>query len=43
LEYFIRQNTGITSFTEVLPSLNDIFIKLVEGTPLSRQFQPVTA
>ncbi len=43
LEYFIRQNTGITSFTEILPSLNDIFIKLVEGTPLSRQFQPVTA
>jgi ABC-2 type transport system ATP-binding protein len=43
LEYFIRQNTGIHSFTEILPSLNDIFIKLVEGTPLSRQFQPVTA
>jgi ABC-2 type transport system ATP-binding protein len=42
LEYFIRQNTGIHSFTEILPSLNDIFIKLVEGTPLSRQFQPVT-
>ena len=42
LEYFIRQNTGITYFTELLPSLNDIFIRLVEGTPLSRQFQPVT-
>ncbi|HMH23012.1 MAG TPA: ABC transporter ATP-binding protein [Puia sp.] len=43
LEYFIRQNVGITSFSELLPSLNDIFIKLVEGTPLARQFQPVTA
>jgi ABC-2 type transport system ATP-binding protein len=43
LDYFIRRNTGITSFTEILPSLNDIFIKLVEGTPLSRQFQPVNA
>jgi ABC-2 type transport system ATP-binding protein len=43
LDYFIRQNTGISSFNELLPSLNDIFIKLVEGTPLARQFQPVTA
>lgn len=43
LEHFIRQNTGVTSFSEMLPSLNDIFIKLVEGTPLARQFQPVTA
>ncbi|HEX9509421.1 MAG TPA: ATP-binding cassette domain-containing protein [Puia sp.] len=39
LEYFIGQGQGITAFTEILPSLNDIFIKLVEGTPLSRQFQ----
>ncbi|MDP4147796.1 MAG: ABC transporter ATP-binding protein [Bacteroidota bacterium] len=43
LDYFIRRQTGITSFMEILPSLNDIFIKLVEGTPLARQFQPVTA
>jgi ABC-2 type transport system ATP-binding protein len=43
LEYFIGENTGITSFIELLPSLNDIFIKLVEGTPLSRQFTPITA
>jgi ABC-2 type transport system ATP-binding protein len=42
LEYFIRQDIGITYFSELLPSLNDIFIRLVEGTPLSRQFQPVT-
>ncbi|MHA4812346.1 ABC transporter ATP-binding protein [Flavitalea flava] len=41
LEYFIGQGRNITSFTEILPSLNDIFIRLVEGTPLSRQFIPV--
>jgi len=41
LEYFIGQGRDITSFMEILPSLNDIFIRLVEGTPLSRQFQPV--
>jgi ABC-2 type transport system ATP-binding protein len=41
LEYFIGRNIGITAFTEILPSLNDIFIRLVEGTPLARQFQPM--
>ena len=41
LRYFIDQGKGITAFTEILPSLNDIFIRLVEGTPLARQFQPV--
>ena len=41
LEHFIHNGRGITSFMELLPSLNDIFIKLVEGTPLARQFQPV--
>jgi ABC-2 type transport system ATP-binding protein len=40
LKYFIEQQSGITAFTELLPSLNEIFIKLVEGTSLSRQFQP---
>ena len=39
LKYFINQNISINSFNEVLPSLNDIFIKLVEGTPESRQFE----
>jgi ABC-2 type transport system ATP-binding protein len=39
LGYFLNQNTGIVSFKEILPSLNDIFIKLVEGTPAARQFQ----
>src|ERR1700722_2904446 len=43
LQFFIQKNTGIVSFSELLPSLNDIFIKVVEGTPLARQFQPVTA
>jgi ABC-2 type transport system ATP-binding protein len=43
LQYFLQQSTGIHSFNEILPSLSDIFIKLVEGTPLSRQFQTITA
>jgi ABC-2 type transport system ATP-binding protein len=43
LGYFINQSSGIVSFKEILPSLNDIFIKLVEGTPTARQFQQVTA
>ena len=38
LKYFIQQNTDVHSFNEILPSLNDIFIKLVEGTSVSRQF-----
>jgi ABC-2 type transport system ATP-binding protein len=42
LRYFIDDGKGITAFTEILPSLNDIFIRLVEGTPLARQFQPMT-
>lgn len=41
LRYFIDQGKDIVSFTEILPSLSDIFIRLVEGTPLARQFQPV--
>ena len=39
LRYFIDRGQNITAFTEILPSLNDIFIRLVEGTPLSRQFE----
>src|SRR5678809_31554 len=38
LRYFIQQNADVHSFNEILPSLNDIFIKLVEGTSVSRQF-----
>ncbi len=41
LGYFINTGNGIVSFKEILPSLNDIFIKLVEGTPTSRQFQAI--
>jgi len=43
LKYYLDQNIGISSFHEILPSLNDIFIQLVEGTPAARQFQTVTA
>jgi len=39
LEHFIRQGASITAFSEILPSINDIFIKLVSGTPTARQFQ----
>ncbi len=38
LQHFIRQGVEISAFNEVLPSLNDIFIKVVEGTPAARQF-----
>jgi len=41
LQYFIRQNTPVIAFNEILPSLNDIFIRLVEGTPAARQFENV--
>jgi len=43
LRYYLQDNTPITSFNEILPSLNEIFIQLVEGTPATRQFQTVTA
>jgi ABC-2 type transport system ATP-binding protein len=43
LLYLLQQGTTILSFNEILPSLNDIFIKLVEGTPTARQFQAVKA
>jgi ABC-2 type transport system ATP-binding protein len=43
LNYFLQQGAQIHSFNEILPSLNDIFIKLVEGTALSRQFESVNA
>ena len=41
LQYLLQQGAHIYSFNEMLPSLNDIFIKLVEGTPVTRQFQTV--
>lgn len=42
LKYFIEQNLTIESFNEELPSLNDIFINLVDGTKATtRAFQPI--
>jgi ABC-2 type transport system ATP-binding protein len=41
LRYFLQQQATIESFNEILPSLNEIFIKAVEGTDAtSRAFQP---
>nr|MBA4140739.1 DUF4162 domain-containing protein [Segetibacter sp.] len=39
--YFINQNVTIEAFNEILPSLNEVFIRLVEGTKATRQFQTV--
>ncbi len=39
LKHFLQGPLVIESFNEILPSLNEIFIKLVEGTKMSRQFQ----
>jgi len=42
LSYFIQQQYNIEGFNEILPSLNEIFIHLVEGTKsVTRQFQKV--
>ena len=42
LKYFIQKDFIIESFNEVLPSLNEIFINLVEGTKATtRAFQPI--
>jgi ABC-2 type transport system ATP-binding protein len=43
LQHLLSNGVNIHSFNEILPSLNDIFIRLVEGTPSARQFQTVTA
>lgn len=42
LQYFIHKGLAIESFNELLPSLNQIFIRLVGDTPAARQFQEVT-
>ena len=42
LSHFINNGSSVISFQELLPSLNDIFIKLVEGTPAARQFEKVS-
>jgi ABC-2 type transport system ATP-binding protein len=41
LNYFINHNVQIKSFNEVLPSLNDIFIKIVEDTTATRKFESI--
>jgi ABC-2 type transport system ATP-binding protein len=42
LKSFLHKDCTIESFNEILPSLNDIFIKLVEGTnATARAFQKV--
>ncbi|HMK03227.1 MAG TPA: ATP-binding cassette domain-containing protein [Ferruginibacter sp.] len=43
LGYFIKEGVNIVSFKEILPSMSDIFIRLVEGTPSARQFQEIDA
>jgi ABC-2 type transport system ATP-binding protein len=43
LHYFLEHGYTINGFFEILPSMNDIFIKLVEGTPLARQFEKLTS
>jgi len=41
LKFFLNQGIAINSFNELLPSLNEIFIKQVEGTANARQFKNV--
>jgi ABC-2 type transport system ATP-binding protein len=42
LSYFIQKNNVVQSFREVLPTLNEIFIKLVGDTPSARLFNTIT-
>jgi ABC-2 type transport system ATP-binding protein len=43
LRYFLSQQVNIEGFNEILPSLNEIFIQLVEGThAVTRSFQKVS-
>ncbi|MDQ6844986.1 MAG: ATP-binding cassette domain-containing protein [Bacteroidota bacterium] len=41
LKEFLNHSASIVSFNEILPSLNDIFIKKVEDTKMARQFEKV--
>jgi ABC-2 type transport system ATP-binding protein len=43
LQHFISQGAQVQAFNEILPTLNDIFIRQVEGTQATRQFQKVEA
>lgn len=42
LMHFISQQIPVLAFHEVLPSLNEIFIKIVGDTPTARQFTTVS-
>lgn len=41
LQNFLKHNASIISFNEILPSLNEIFIKQVNEKEVTRQFQKV--
>ncbi len=42
LNFFLQQGITIESFNEILPTLNDIFIRQVEGTQaMTRSFQKI--
>ena len=42
LQYLLQQQLTIESFNEILPSLNEIFINLIEDSrAVTRAFQPV--
>lgn len=41
LQHLLASGVQVNSFNEILPSLNDIFIRLVEGTPNARQFEKI--
>ena len=43
LQYYLQRDVNISGFYEILPSMNEIFIRLVEGNPQSRKFQQVIA
>lgn len=43
LKFFINEDTIVEAFNEILPSLNEVFIKQVEGTNATRQFKKVSA
>lgn len=38
LQHYLDQQTQILAFEEILPTLNDIFIRLVKDTPTAREF-----
>lgn len=43
IQYFMHKGLTVSAFNEILPSLNEIFIKLVEGTNAeTRKFEKIT-